>query len=58
MIKSPNPEKVKAIVDAPLPTDLTQLQSYLGTLNFYRKFLPDIATILEPINMLLKKEIK
>ena len=50
----PTDTKVKAIVDAPAPRDITQLKSYLGLLNFYRRFLPSAATLLEPLNSLMR----
>ena len=50
----PTEEKVKAISEAPAPTNITQLRAYLGLLNFYRRFLPKAATLLEPLNRLLK----
>ena len=33
--KDPTDTKVKAIIDAPAPRDITQLKSYLELLNFY-----------------------
>ena len=50
----PTKEKVQAISEAPAPTNVTQLRAYLGILNFYRRFLPQAATKLEPLNRLLK----
>ena len=47
--------KVKAIVEAPVPTNVKQLQSYLGIFNFYRRFVPNISSVLEPLNKLLRK---
>ena len=52
----PTEEKLKAIVEAPAPTNITQLRAYLGLLNFYRRFLPQAATMLEPLNRLLKAD--
>ena len=52
----PTDEKVKAIRDAPPPTDILQLQAFLGLLNFYRSFLPNASTVLEPLNRLLRKD--
>ena len=46
-------EKVKAISNAPIPENVKQLQAFLGVLNFYRRFLPNVSTILEPLNPLL-----
>ena len=48
-------EKVAAIVDAPDPRNLTQLRSFLGMVNYYGKFLPDLATRLSPLYQLLKQ---
>ena len=50
----PTEDKVKAISEAPAPTNTTQLRAYLGLINFYRRFLPQAATLLEPLNRLLK----
>ena len=52
----PTEDKLKAIKEAPAPKDETQLRSYLGLLNFYRKFLPRAATVLEPLNKLLRSK--
>ena len=49
------PDKIKAIVEAPIPTNVQQLRSFLGLLNYYRKFLPNLASIIQPLNDLLRK---
>ena len=54
----PAASKVAAIVDAPAPRNLTELRSLLGLVNYYRKFLPDVATILAPLHRLLQKGSK
>ena len=45
--------KVRAIRDAPRPQDVSQLRSFLGMLNYYGKFLPNLATLLRPLYDLL-----
>ena len=45
--------KIQAIVDAPRPENVSQLRSFLGLLNYYQRFLPDLATTLHPLNNLL-----
>ncbi|XP_063601511.1 uncharacterized protein LOC134777606 [Penaeus indicus] len=47
--------KIKAIIDMPLPKTKKQLRSFLGTVSFYRKFIPNFADIVSPINVLLRK---
>ena len=51
-------DKVDAIVNAPKPRNVTELRAYLGLLNYYGKFIPNVASILQPLNNLLKKGTK
>ena len=51
---SPLPEQVQTIRDFPQPRTLRQLQEFLGLVNFYHRFIPQCATILTPLNSLLK----
>ena len=52
------PEKIAAIVNALLPQNLQQLRSFLGLLNYYRKLLPNLAAIVQPLNELLQNKKK
>ena len=54
----PIADKTLAIKEAPVPTDLSQLRSYLGLLNYYHKFLPNLSTVLAPIYKLLNKKTR
>ena len=47
--------KVEAIVNAPAPRNVTELRSFLGLVNYYGKFLPNLATLLSPLYALLQK---
>ena len=49
---------VDAIKNAPEPKDVSQLRTSLGMLNYYHRFLPDVATILKPLHQLLRKGSK
>ncbi|KAK3528991.1 hypothetical protein QTP70_014114 [Hemibagrus guttatus] len=51
-----SPSKVKAIVDAPVPKNVSQLRSFLGLLNYYGRFIPNIAMLLKPLHKLLCHE--
>jgi hypothetical protein len=51
---TPLPKHVAAVQDCPPPTDIKQLQRFLGLINFYRRFLPAVARTLKPLTDLLK----
>jgi hypothetical protein len=53
-----DPERVNAINDLNPPTSRKGVQSFFGKINFVRRFVPDYATIVKPINKLLKKDQK
>lgn len=52
----PNVGKVRAILEAPHPENLRQLQSYLGLLNYYAKFISNLSSELQVLYKLLRKE--
>src|SRR5271170_2767198 len=52
-----DPEKCTAIRNWGTPTNLKQLQSFLGLANYYRKFIPDYAETAAPLYKLLKKGV-
>ena len=49
------PKKVKAIQEAPEPRNLTELRSFLGMINYYSQFLPNLSHQLSPLYQLLKR---
>ncbi len=53
----PMREMVQAVEEAPTPTNLTELKSYIGLLTYYGKFLPNLATLLAPMYELLKRDV-
>ena len=50
-------EKIRAINDMPAPTDKKGVERLLGTVNYLSKFIPNLATVTEPIRVLLRKDI-
>ena len=54
----PNPERVKAIVEAPTPRSTSELKSFLGLLNYYRKFLPNLSALWSPLHSLRQASTK
>ena len=53
----PTEGKIRAIVEAPAPQNVSQLKSFLGMLNYYAKFLPNISSRLAPLYKLLQKAV-
>ena len=51
-------DKVEAIKNSPRPENVTQVRAYLGLLNYYHRFLPNIATVAKPLYELLEKDNK
>ena len=50
-------DRIKAIVNLKTPTTIKELRSVLGTVNFVRKFIPNLATIIEPLVALTRKSV-
>ena len=52
----PDPEKVKAINEAPEPQNKEQLQSFIGLVNYYGSYINDLATRMKPLYALIRKD--
>ena len=52
-----NPEKFKTVIDAPEPRNVSELQSFLGAVNYYGKFIEHLSTITSPLYQLLRKNV-
>ena len=53
----PLENKVEAIKKMEAPTDKKLLKSFLGTINYYAKFVSNLATVLTPLYHLLHKDV-
>ena len=51
----PLEKKVAAIKQAPTPKTVKQLESFLGMINYYGKFIPNLSSIAAPLNQLRHK---
>ena len=49
-------KKVEAVQKSPAAKDVSQLKSFIGLVNYYGKFLPDLSTVLAPLYRLPQKE--
>ena len=52
-----DPSKVKAIQDWPVPTNVKDLQGFLGTCNWVRKYIPMLSAVAAPLTALTSKEV-
>ena len=53
-----SPKKFSAIKEAPAQSTVTQLRAFLGLINYYRRFLPDLSSKLAPLYALLQKNAR
>ena len=51
-----NPKKIAAILNWPQPQNITQVRSFLGFCNYYRKFIGGYAQVARPLYQLLTGE--
>lgn len=54
----PLTDKVKAVINYPLPETIWDLKRFLGMINFYRRFLPNAAKVQAPLHSIQKKNKK
>ena len=54
---SPNPERVKAIKELLVPTNVNQLRRVIGMINYLGRFLPDLSTTMKPTSDVLKSDV-
>jgi hypothetical protein len=52
---SMDPDRVEAITEWPVPTDVHEIQIFLGFANFYRRFVDGYSRVVSPITSLLCK---
>lgn len=51
-------ERKDAVRRIPVPTTVKQVRSFLGFINYFRDFVPDMATLSKPLYELTKKGVK
>nr|CDJ95324.1 RNA-directed DNA polymerase (reverse transcriptase) and Integrase domain containing protein [Haemonchus contortus] len=54
--RRPDPKKIDAITQMPKPKDTAQVRSFLGLINYYGAFVPEMRQIRAPLDALLKKD--
>ena len=46
--------KLEAIINAPTPRNVPELRSFLELLNYYGRFIPNLSSLIHPLNKLLR----
>jgi transposase InsO family protein len=54
----PNPTKIEAVKNYPIPKTQKEIKQFLGLLGYYRKFIKDFAKLTKPLTTKLKKDGK
>ena len=52
----PTDEHIKAIENMPTPINTTQRRSFLGSITYYGRFIPNLHAICSPLHRHLRKE--
>ena len=50
-----DPVKIAGVRDWPTPMNVTEVQSFVGFVNFYRRFIPEFSHVASPLHRLTKK---
>lgn len=50
-----DPDKIQPVINYPVPTNLKELRKLIGMASWYRRFVPNFSTVMEPLNKLLRK---
>lgn len=53
-----SPSKIESIVKFPAPRTPKQLKSFLGLCSWYKRFIPSLSTLSEPLTRLLHKNVR
>lgn len=53
----PNPQKIKCVIEFPIPTNEKKVTFFLGLSGYYRRFVSGYGQIAKPPTDLLKKDV-
>ena len=51
-------EKIEAIVNWPMPKNVTNIRSFMGLARYYRRFIEGFSKVANPITSLQRKNVK
>ncbi len=52
----PDPANVKPIIEAAPPSSVKETQRFLGMVNYFTEFLPDVASLAEPLRLMTRTD--
>ncbi|XP_011859199.1 PREDICTED: uncharacterized protein K02A2.6-like [Vollenhovia emeryi] len=52
------PSKMEAIRQMPRPRNISDVRAFVGMINYYNKFIRNLSSILQPLNILLHKNTR
>ena len=52
-----DPERTQAISNIAYPSSKKAMQSFLGKINFVRRFIPSFSEIIRPLQKMIKKDV-
>jgi len=52
-----DPNKIKAILNWPLPRNFRQMRGFLGLTSYYKRFVKGYGSICKPLTQLLKNDV-
>lgn len=55
---TPLKDNLKSIIDFPAPQNRKQIRQFLGKVNFYGKYIPNVSVVLDPLHNLLRNNVK
>ena len=53
----PDPQKVEAVLNMPVPEDVQDIQRLVGFVNYLSRYLPSLSHVLEPLRQLTRPEV-
>ena len=54
----PMQSKVESMLMSPEPKNVDKLISFLGAVNYYRRYLPNLSSVIAPLERLKAKNVK
>ena len=54
----PDPDKIETVLNLPAPKDVSELRSFLGSINYYGKYIHQMDNLRAPLDNLLKSKTK